>query len=80
MEKINYYVIGGQYEYICYGGTMSLGGVHYNAGRFGTTGVAGTCRLSTVPRTRLRLSLATRSPRQTACLSASRDSTRCRCG
>ena len=24
MKKINYYVIGGQYEYCCYGGTHTL--------------------------------------------------------
>lgn len=26
MKKINYYVIGGQYDYLCYGGTPTLTG------------------------------------------------------
>ena len=36
MEKINYYVIGGQYEYICYGGTPTLIGAKRLANRCGT--------------------------------------------
>lgn len=34
--KINYYVIGGQYEYICYGGTPTLIGAKRLANRCGT--------------------------------------------